>query len=211
MSFSQKIYFNDKPLILTTDKAAYLSSQPAAASYNMFSGATTANITVAVAEMSKDSVTGAIIEGDSEKALTETLHSMYHPLDAGGGIAYNEHGAILMIFRRGKWDLPKGKLDEGESIEDCSLREVKEETGLEHLTLDEKICDTYHIYTLRGEHVLKRTAWYKMKGLSTDKLMPQQEENILEARWVTREELPPLAAKTYEAIREVLRVAGVMS
>ena len=113
-----------------------------------------------------------------------------------------------MIFRRGKWDLPKGKLDKGESIDECALREVKEETGLKHLVLGDKICDTYHIYVLNNEQMLKRTAWYKMKGVSTDKLMPQQEEGILDARWVNEAGIPPLAAKTYEAIREVLRLAG---
>jgi 8-oxo-dGTP pyrophosphatase MutT (NUDIX family) len=114
-----------------------------------------------------------------------------------------------LIFRRGKWDLPKGKLDAGEQIDECALREVKEETGLVHLELGDKICDTYHIYEQKGQQYLKRTAWYKMSGTSADKLMPQKEENILEARWVSEKDLAPLMAKTYEAIREVLRLSGI--
>ena len=134
---------------------------------------------------------------------------MYSPIEAAGGVAYNEHGSILMIFRRGKWDLPKGKLDKGENIEECALREVMEETGLTHLTLGEKICDTYHIYTQNNEDYLKSTRWYKMGGTETDELKPQKEENILEARWVGEKELGTLALRTYEAIREVLHVAGL--
>ncbi|MCW3121306.1 MAG: hydrolase [Flavipsychrobacter sp.] len=210
MSFTRKIYFNDKPLILTTDKASYIRDNPGAEAYISYSAATRDNYKQAVVEMGESYVKGVIVEDGSEEVLSDTLQRMYRPIDAGGGIAYNEQGAILMIYRRGKWDLPKGKLDAGENIEDCSLREVKEETGLEQLALGEKICDTYHIYTLRSEQMLKRTAWYKMKGTSADKLKPQKEENILEARWVKEEELPPLAAKSYEAIREVLRAAGLL-
>ncbi len=157
MNFSQKIYYNDKPLILTTDSEAYLESNPV----------------------------------------------------ADGGLVFNEDHALLMIFRRGKWDLPKGKLDEGEDIEACSLREVCEETGLKNVTLDGKLCDSYHIYAQDGNQYLKHTSWYKMKGNITDKLKPQKEENILEARWVTEKEIGSYAARTYEAIRDVLKVAGL--
>lgn len=208
MNFSQKIYFNDKPLILTTDTEAYLDSHPNAESFSLFSGATLRNYTQAVAHMERPGVPGAIIEDVSEASLWDQLHAMYRQIDAGGGVAYNEYGEILMIYRRGKWDLPKGKLDDGEAIEACALREVCEETGLERLSLGEKICDTYHIYSLYSENLLKRTAWYKMMGTSEDKLKPQKAENIMEARWVKEQDLPPLAAKSYEAVREVLREAG---
>src|ERR1700759_1274699 len=110
---------------------------------------------------------------------------------AAGGLVLNDNNELLMIFRRGKWDLPKGKLDEGEKIEECAIREVAEETGLEHLTLEEKIYDTYHIDVQNTEEMLKRTAWYKMKGTSADKIKPQKEENILEAIWVKQNELAP--------------------
>ena len=94
-------------------------------------------------------------------------------------------------------------------IDAAALREVREETGLQNLILGEKITDTYHIYAQNNEQMLKRTAWYKMKGLLTDPLLPQKEENILEARWVAEADLTPIAARTYEAIREVLRLVGL--
>ena len=207
MNFTQKIYFNDKPLILTTDKEAYINEHPGAETYNSFDGATLRSFTQAALQLEKPGIMGAIIEDASADSLSGQLAAMYRPIDAAGGLVYNERGEMLMIFRRGKWDLPKGKLDEGEDIAACALREVKEETGLKHLTLREKICDTYHAYTQNNEQILKRTAWYKMEGTSADKLKPQKEENILEARWVNERDIAPLAAKSYAAIRDVLRAA----
>lgn len=209
MNFSQKIYYNDKPLILTTDTEAYIDNNPVAETYSFFTGATLRSFTQALQQMDRPGVKGAVIEDASEKALQEQLHAMYSSIEAGGGIAYNEQNDILMIFRRGKWDLPKGKLDAGESIDECALREVKEETGLQQLTLGEKICDTYHIYTQKSEQMLKRTAWYRMEASATEILKPQKEENILEARWVNPKDLGPLASRSYEAIREVLKTAGL--
>lgn len=209
MTFSRKIYYNDKSLVLTTDREAYITDNQLAEHYTIFSGATLRNYTQALQQLDRPGVNGIIIEDASEDSLLAQLYAMYRPIDAAGGIVYNEDGNILMIFRRGKWDLPKGKLDEGEKIDECALREVREETGLQNLQLLDKIGDTYHIYTQYNEQMLKCTAWYKMKGTIADKLSPQKEENILEAKWVSEAQIAPLAGKTYEAIREVLRSAGL--
>ena len=121
----------------------------------------------------------------------------------------NENNEYLMIFRKGKWDLPKGKLDEGEDIAACSVREVQEETGLVTIDLGENICDTFHIYEQNSQQILKRTAWFRMSASSSEKLTPQKEENILEARWIKAGDLAPYLSKSYEAVREVFRAAGV--
>lgn len=209
MNFSQKIYYNDKPLILTTDMEAYMEANPVAEMYQFFSGATLKSFNQALQFMERPGNAGAIIEDISEVALQDQLHAMYRPIMAGGGLVYNEEGALLMIYRRGKWDLPKGKLDDGERIADCALREVSEETGLQQLRLGDKLSDSYHIYMQDGVQFLKHTVWYTMYGSSTDQLKPQKEENILEARWVPEKELATLASRTYEAIREVLKTAGL--
>ena len=137
------------------------------------------------------------------------MYAIYEPIDAGGGVVQNENGDVLMIYRRGKWDLPKGKCDAGEGIGECALREVSEETGLHNLELGGKICDTYHIYCQQNQKLLKRTAWYHMKGQIAETLTPQKEENILEARWIAEENLDHVIYKSYEAIREVLRESGL--
>lgn len=209
MNFSQKIYYNDKPLILTTDMEAYMEANPVAELYQFFTGATLKSFNQALQFMDRPGNAGAIIEDVSEMALQDQLHAMYTPIMAGGGLVYNEDGALLMIYRRGKWDLPKGKLDEGENIAECALREVSEETGLRQLRLGGKLGDSFHIYVQDGMQFLKQTVWYTMHGSSTDQLKPQKEENILEARWVPEKELGSLASRTYEAIRDVLKTAGL--
>jgi ADP-ribose pyrophosphatase YjhB (NUDIX family) len=209
MNFLQKVYYNDKTLVLTTDSETYINDNPEAEQFIPFSGATLRSFTQAIQQIGKPGIRGAIIEDASAAELVTQLQAMFPPVVAAGGLVENEHGEILMIFRRGKWDLPKGKLDEGENIEDCAIREVEEETGLESLTLSDKICDTFHIYLENKEQRLKHTSWYKMRGSSTQKLKPQKEEDILEAKWVNEENLPSLAAKSYGAIRDVLKEAGM--
>lgn len=208
MSFNLKIYYNDKQLILSTDKEEYINEHPEAGQYVFYSGSTPKSFNQALQQLERPGVNGVIIEDISSDSLLSQLNVMYHTIDAGGGLVYNELGELLMIFRRGKWDLPKGKLDNGEDIATCALREVKEETGLEQVTLGDKIGETYHIYSQKGEHILKRSTWYKMHGNSVDKLKPQKEEDILEARWVSKEDLLPIAARSYALVREILLKAG---
>lgn len=209
MDFAQKIYINNKPLILTTDARAYIAEHPVAEGYIYFEGAFPRHFRLALQHIGKPGTLGAIIEDFSPESLQEELYELFTPIDAGGGVVLNENNEVLMIFRRGKWDLPKGKCDEGETIDECALREVSEETGLHKLKLGEKICDTYHVYSQNKQNLLKRTAWYKMKGTVKEEPVPQAEENILEVRWVSDEELPLVVYKSYEAIREVMQKAGV--
>ena len=136
------------------------------------------------------------------------MYEIYEPIDAGGGVVMNEDGAVLMIYRRGKWDLPKGKRDDGEDIAQCALREVSEETGLHKLQLKDKICDTYHVYAQNGQQLLKCTSWYKMQGTSAETLTPQKEENIEQAKWIAEKNMGQVVYKSYEAIREVLQQSG---
>jgi 8-oxo-dGTP pyrophosphatase MutT (NUDIX family) len=209
MNFAQKIYFNNKPLVLTTSTGAYIKENPIAEGYLSFTGAFPRNYRLAMDHLSKARSLGAIIEDISQRSLLDELHKIYEPIDAAGGIVTNEDGAVLMIYRRGKWDLPKGKCDDGEAIDECAVREVSEETGLQKLKLGDKICDTFHVYAQNGQSLLKRTAWYKMRGTTKEELVPQKEENILEARWVKQEDMGPIVYKSYEAVREVLLQSGL--
>ena len=209
LPFTQKIYYNNKPLILTTNAAEYIAQHAIAGGYQKFTGAFPRHFRLATQHLSKPTALGAIIEDVSDRSLMEELHDLYTPIDAGGGVVANEAGEILMIYRRGRWDLPKGKRDDGEDMATCALREVTEETGLHQITLGEKICDTYHVYSQQGQSLLKRTAWYHMHGTASEPLIPQAEENILEARWIAAADLGPIIFKSYEAIREVIECAGI--
>jgi 8-oxo-dGTP pyrophosphatase MutT (NUDIX family) len=208
MLFSRKIYYCNKPLILTADALSYKMANPQAVGYLTLTGAFQRNYRVAFEHLAKPRTLGAIIEDISEPALLRGLHDLYEPIDAAGGVVEDENGRVLMIHRRGRWDLPKGKRDEGEAMDVCAVREVREETGLQHLELKHKICDTYHIYAQHGQKLIKTTAWYSMQGHQGDALTPQAEEAITEVRWVPPADMGPVVFKSYEAIREVLTQAG---
>ena len=126
-------------------------------------------------------------------------------ITAAGGLVQNNEGAFLLIFRRGFWDLPKGKLDVGESIPDCAVREVREETGLQSLELGPFICTTTHPYfdIWLNKDVVKDTHWFSMLSLANDTLVPQTEEDIEKIEWVSMEQLPQYFIQTYPTILTV--------
>lgn len=125
---------------------------------------------------------------------------------AAGGLVCNENDDLLMIFRRGKWDLPKGKLDHGELLPNCALREVQEETGLRNLELAGWVGITNHTYfdTHIHENVTKETHWYAMKSSSSEKLVPQTEEDITAIQWVSKAGLTECLQNTYSNIRQII-------
>jgi ADP-ribose pyrophosphatase YjhB (NUDIX family) len=131
---------------------------------------------------------------------------MKQTIIAAGGIVTNEKNEILFIFRRNKWDLPKGKLDPNEKIEDCAVREVMEETGLQNVQLGKHIGNTYHEYYDKyvQADVIKACYWYAMKTTSAEKLIPQTEEDITAIEWITQQELPHCLQNTYPNIIEII-------
>ena len=130
---------------------------------------------------------------------------------AGGGLVLNDAGELLMIYRRGKWDLPKGKLDEGETIEECAVREVEEETGVMGIERGELISVSYHEYfdPYLKEDVIKETHWYGMKVSGKQVLVPQTEEDITGIKWVKGDELENCLRDSYPNVVEVVRKAGL--
>ena len=119
----------------------------------------------------------------------------------------NDAGMLLMMFRRGKWDLPKGKLDDGEQIEDCALREVKEETGVKRLRIIKFLGITYHEYfdPHLKEDVIKETHWFRMLAKGKQKLVPQYDEDIEKIEWVDEESLPEKLNNSYPNIIDIIR------
>ena len=109
-----------------------------------------------------------------------------------------------MIFRRGKWDLPKGKLDKGETLEECAIREVKEETGLASVELVSALTITHHTYHEGTRFILKESHWYIMKANGKQELIPQTEEDIHEIKWVKADELDKYKKDSFPSIRDVL-------
>ncbi len=146
-------------------------------------------------------VENLILIGEERKTL-DMIKKVFKVLQAGGGVIMNERGSILFIFRRGKWDLPKGKLDPGETIEECAIREVKEETSIKDLRILQHLCNTYHLYVERGDLFLKETVWYTM--LSSDRFIkPQVAEGITKVEWGKREKLDYYLSNTYKTIVDI--------
>ena len=129
-------------------------------------------------------------------------------IKAGGGLVINKNDGILFMFRRGKWDLPKGKLDPGESLESCAKREVIEETGVSQLELVRFLLITEHEYEERGDLILKETHWWLMKTNGNQPLIPQREEDITELKWIEPPDLKMVQQNTYPGILDVLRAGG---
>lgn len=125
---------------------------------------------------------------------------------AAGGIVMNPKQEILWIFRRGFWDLPKGKLDPGETIPQCALREVQEETGLTQIHLNKLITITYHDYfdNYLNTQVTKETHWYKMSIQDLQNGIPQTEEDIEKMEWFSLDALEIPMQHTYENIKLVI-------
>jgi 8-oxo-dGTP pyrophosphatase MutT (NUDIX family) len=130
--------------------------------------------------------------------------SRYKIVEAAGGLVKNKNNQYLFIFRRGKWDLPKGKIDNGESPTEAAVREVKEETGLAEVKIERELTVTHHIYRLKGKLVLKPTHWYLMINEGKDNLIPQTEEDIEKAEWLNSQELGLIHSNTFGNIKDVL-------
>ena len=126
-------------------------------------------------------------------------------IEAAGGLVFNKDEQILMIFRNGKWDLPKGKLEEGENKKQCAKREVEEECGICGLDITEKLLETYHTYNLSGKKILKRTYWYKMNTDFDGALIPQIEEGITKVAWVDKGKISEKLKNSYGNISDIFK------
>lgn len=133
----------------------------------------------------------------------------FHRITAAGGVVINGNGDILFIFRKGKWDLPKGKQENGEPLDRCAERETMEETGITQLSLQRFLITTYHTYVEKKQLILKDTHWYLFSAPGEPELTPQTDENILKAVWVKPSDMEAYKANTYLLILDVLQEAGL--
>lgn len=124
------------------------------------------------------------VYGENIEAIWADFKNQFKSVGAAGGIVENENGEILFIYRLGKWDLPKGKMEMGETEEQSALREVEEETKLKELEIKKFVGDTFHVYTERnGTKILKTTHWFNMKYTGNSTPIPQVEEGISAVEW----------------------------
>ena len=151
-----------------------------------------------------------IFHTNVESLLTNFSHQ-FKNVNAGGGALLNNEGKILVIKRRGKWDLPKGKFKKGEQPEEAALRETEEEVGLSDISITDSLTPTYHIYEESSKFILKKTFWFKMKTSSIRPPVPQQEEEITDAVWMQPEEIQTILGNTYLSVVDVLKESRLLN
>ena len=148
----------------------------------------------------KEAVQHIFLNTSDIENLWKLFQQQFTLISAAGGKVRNEKSEILFIHRLGKWDLPKGKIEAGESVETAAVREVQEECGIENLTLGNQLANTYHVYPHKDKRVLKTTFWFEMTCSENENLVPQTEEGIEKVIWVDSKNLEEQLSNTYSSL-----------
>jgi ADP-ribose pyrophosphatase YjhB (NUDIX family) len=199
------IFINEKPIYLTDELTIHLK-ELSEKKDTLFLDNKNLDATQLLQQLDLEIFSAAILLSTDFEILKAHLFSQFEIIEAAGGIVQNESKEILFIFRRGKWDLPKGKLEINETIETCAEREIEEETGVNQLTLKRKIRETYHIYKENGKTILKISHWFYFTCPSAQKMTPQTEEDIAEVKWIHTKNIKTPMANTYKNIKEIMSI-----
>lgn len=188
-----KVFVGDKPIILTT----IVSEETNFKNYLL----DTVNIGKVIKELNSTSLEEVrLIHKNPDKLLKKFLKKLPNVV-AGGGKVINEKGETLFIYRNKKWDLPKGKAEAKESIEETSIREVEEETGVKGLEIVKPLDTTYHIFKRNGKHKIKVTYWFEMKTTYSGKLEPEEKEGITKVEWLNEAQRQEAMTNSYANIK----------
>jgi ADP-ribose pyrophosphatase YjhB (NUDIX family) len=188
-----KVFVGDKPIILTT----IVSEETNFKNYLL----DTVNIGKVIKELNSTSLEEVrLIHKNPDKLLKKFLKILPNVV-AGGGKVINEKGETLFIYRNKKWDLPKGKAEAKESIEETSIREVEEETGVKGLEIVKPLDTTYHIFKRNGKHKIKVTYWFEMKTTYSGKLEPEEKEGITKVEWLNETQRQEAMTNSYANIK----------
>lgn len=148
-----------------------------------------------------------VIIAKNIESTFKKFSSLLIKIEAGGGLVTDKDGNYLFIFRRGCWDLPKGKTERGETIADAAIREVKEETGLDKISINKAIATTYHVYNEGDVRFLKKTYWFEMLSESDKEPVPQTSEDITHVKWLDKEMVTTnVFNNTYNSLRDFLKI-----
>ncbi len=200
MTQKYKIFINEKEVILTNKK----STEPPVSEHLLIDFNSDEDLIEGIEQAETNEIIQYIeIFGGDIEALHQSFFSLFKLIIAGGGLVVNQSKEILWIFRRDKWDLPKGKIKKSEKVTEGAIREVEEETGLSGVSITRELLQTFHVYWLDGVRILKQTYWYEMAGDENDLLVPEVKEDIGEVCWVKESDLHTYLADTYGTIREV--------
>lgn len=194
-----KIFYNDRILAFNEDASSDIQS----AKILHFDDNTESAIKLF---LNSSDCYNLVILGASDDAALCLLKKVFTVIEAGGGRVTDKQGRMLFIFRSGRWDLPKGWLEKGETLAQCAVREVSEECGLSvaDIVNEGKLITTYHIYPFKDGFALKVTHWFIMIYVGDGETKPQTEEDISEVRWIAPNEMGEVLKNTYGNIRMVV-------
>jgi ADP-ribose pyrophosphatase YjhB (NUDIX family) len=190
------IFVGNKPIILTTN----VNNETDSKVFLLKS----VDLETVIKILNKTGVKKVYLVGKNEEKLLKRFLKKLPTVVAGGGKVYNEKGEILFIYRNNKWDLPKGKTEPEESIEETALREVEEETGVGGLSITKQLQTTYHIFKRNDRYKIKVTYWFEMKTIYGGKLLPQENEGITKVKWLTEKKVIKAMENSYANIRALV-------
>jgi ADP-ribose pyrophosphatase YjhB (NUDIX family) len=188
-----KVFVGDKPIILTT----VVEKETNFKNYLL----KTANMSKVIRKLNTTSLKEVrLISKNGDKLIKRFLKKLPNVV-AGGGKVYNEKGDILFIYRNDKWDLPKGKAERNETIEETAIREVTEETGVNGLRITKPLDITYHIFKRNGRYKIKITYWFEMKTNFSGDLYAQEDEGITKVQWLNNYQAMQALENSYANIK----------
>jgi len=191
-----KVFIYDKPVYLTSDVNFRVEN------CQQF---TLVNVDKVISALESEQNKAVVIYCDDLEYSFKEFVKYFTHIKAAGGVVENAQNELLFIFRLGKWDLPKGKLEENETIAECAVREVEEECNMSQLKITKDLPSTYHCYPYKGVWAFKTTYWYKMTSTYKGELIPQAEEGIEKVAWLNKNDLSKVEKNTYLSIIEVLK------
>jgi len=191
-----KVFVNDKPIILTSE----ISEEKLYKTYPL----KYVDLPKVVRDLKRGNNKGVYLYHKNKDKLLQKFLKKFPNVIAGGGKVYNAQDKVLFIFRNDKWDLPKGRIENNESIEEGAIREVEEETGVKGLTITKPLPTTYHIFKRNRRYKIKLTYGFEMHTSYDGELLPEASEGITKVKWLGKKKQAKALKNSYANIRELL-------
>lgn len=204
----RQIFIEEKPVIICNEIPPSLYEDIHHHNLILMEEPDVKNIPSLLQTLKDHAVHGYVWKSGDPENIFQSLLKYFDHWQAAGGLISNIRGDVLLIFRRGKWDLPKGKIENSETPEAAAKREVTEETGLKNIHIEKQLVDTWHAYHQFGKDIMKQTHWYKMQFTGTELTVPQIEEDILDIQWIKPENIDKYLRYSYPNLKMVFLSAG---